>query len=388
MLTSMDKKLRIALVTNNWQPYSGGVVSSLRMQIAALQTMGHEVMLITLYFLGNEHKDPAFVKRIRCPLRFMYKKNHMAVPWRAYKQVFELLNDFKPHIIHTHHPFLLGVSALKAARILKVPIVFTHHSVYTAFAYYIPLPTCITKPIIARLVKNFYSKVDGIIVPSSMIATHLKTQGIRTPITIISSAVQPVFLSLSETVADEPYGEVFDLLFISRFAKEKNISFLLDVFAQLPKHHFRFTLAGYGHAYDGLKKYAYTELKLDPEYVHFVYKPSLQDLKKLYTKADLFVFGALYETQAIVLAEAMASGIPVVALDGPGQRDIIKNGVNGFIVYSQSNMCEVIQKIAADRDLHRTLSENALKTAQDYTFEHMGQKLINFYTEILAKSLY
>src|SRR5262249_18260371 len=144
--------------------YSGGIVSSLHVLIPELQKQGHTVSLITLDFLGYEHSDPEYVMRISCPLKFMYKKNHMAIPWRATHALQKYFNEWQPDIIHAQHPFLLGRAALRVARKQNIPICFTYHSIYEAYAHYVPFPGTLTRPAIQKMVLDFCKKVNGIIV--------------------------------------------------------------------------------------------------------------------------------------------------------------------------------------------------------------------------------
>jgi glycosyltransferase involved in cell wall biosynthesis len=369
-------KKRIALVSNNWTPYSGGVVSSLRIQLDALQKAGYEPCLITLDFLGN-HEDPTCIKRIKTFGKFTYKANRMAIPWRPTKQMIALFREFKPDIVHVHHPFLLGASALRAARQLNIPIVFTYHSQYEAFAHYIPLPVSIIRPIIRYLVKSFCKRVDGIIAPSSVIKKNIQNTGIKTPIVVIASALQPIFLH--KTMPIKQQKKRFELICVSRFVQEKNIPFLLDLYAQLPFDRFTFTLAGYGYAFKTIKSYAYETLRLKSQDIVFIHKPVQSALAELYVQGDLFLFSAQHETQGIVFVEAMAGANPVVCLDGAGQRDIVEQGINGFIVDTADQMVEIVQKIAQDQKLYQELSEQAWKTAQRYTPDYMVAQLISFY---------
>jgi 1,2-diacylglycerol 3-alpha-glucosyltransferase len=168
--------------------------------------------------------------------------------------------------------------------------------------------------------------------------------------------------------------------------QEKNIPFLLDLMAQLPAHEFHLTLAGYGSEYAALQDYAYTVKKLSREQIRFIENPSKQLLVKLYRTAHIFVFASQSETQGLVLAEAMAQGTPVVALDGPGQRDIIKNGYNGFLVHDHTEMKDILERIKADEKLCDVLQNNAQKTAEHYTAEYSVRKLIEFYYAVIAKT--
>jgi glycosyltransferase involved in cell wall biosynthesis len=400
--------MRIFFVTNNYTPYSGGVISSITATTDALRAQGHEVFIVTLDFLGKKQPtDPDYVIRIPCPIKFMYKKNHMAIPWRPTHAITQLLQNYKPDIVHVHHPFLLGVSALHAARSLHIPCVFTYHTMYEHYAHYVPIPNFCAKPLIRSTVAHFCNAVDGIIVPSRAIKDYLHTQKINTPITIIPSPLRPLFTKssvsfngvLNETdvsfealakeevkmrdkgLARTPEKNPFKLLVVSRFVPEKNIPFVFDVFKQLPDT-FTLTLVGYGTDYEAMQQLAFDTLHLSPERIRFIHKPSPHDLLQYYHSADLFIFSSTTDTQGIVLAESMSQGVPVIAVDGPGQRDIIINGVNGFIIKNAQDAARTIINIAHDTALHEKLITGALATAQNYHADIITQRLLDFYHSI------
>lgn len=373
--------MRIFFVTNNYTPYSGGVISSITATSDALRAQGHQVFIITLDFLGKNNKpqaDPDYVIRITCPIRFMYKKNHMAIPWRPTHTITQLLKKYKPDIVHVHHPFLLGVSALRAARACGIPCIFTYHTLYEQYAHYVPLPSICTRPLIRAAVKRFCNAVDGIIVPSNGIKEYLHSQHITTPIHVIPSPIRLMFCNQNIKKQVFPHTEKFKLLVVSRFVPEKNIPFVFDVFKQLP-HNFTLTLVGYGADYEALQKLAFITLQLSPERVHFIHKPTQDTLLNHYRNADLFIFPSTTDTQGIVITESMSQGVPVIALDGPGQRDIIINGTNGFIINNAPDAAATIMTIAQDTQLHNRLIAGAFTTAQRYHTDFITKQLLDFY---------
>lgn len=379
----MSSSLRIAMVTNNYTPYAGGVVNSIHAHVQQLQELGHDVLIITLDFLGKEHNDPPYVKRVPCPIKFQYKNNHMAIPWRAHHHVKKLLLEYKPAIIHSHHPALLGDSACKVARKLKIPIVFTYHTLYEAYTHYVPLPERLTRPVIKKVVQEYCCAVDGIIAPSEPIKQMLAHQNIGTQTTVIPSGIHPLFI-MPEFEPKRGNAQ-FSLLCVSRCMPEKNLPLLFDLVKELQKQleNFTFTLIGYGADYELLKRYAYQILGLSPQLVRFIHKPDKQTIARYYRASDLFLFSSQTDTQALVLAEAMASGTPVVALYGPGQESIIQQAENGFLVSSAQEMVDAIMKIAHNPDLHLQLQRGAWQTAQNYAPQVRTQELIGFYGRFL-----
>ena len=373
--------MRIFFVTNNYTPYSGGVVQSITATVNALREQGHEVFIITLNFLGEKHDDAEYIIRITCPIKFRYKKNYMAIPWRPTHAIKKLIEHYAPDIIHVHHPFLLGLSALHAARAYNIPCVFTYHTLYEKYAHYIPIPKICVKPLINTTVRNFCNKVDAIIAPSSCVKNNLLSQNILTPIFIIPSPLRACFKNTIDETIQKKNSHFFELLLVTRFVPEKNVPFVFEMIQLLPNN-FRITLAGYGSDSEKLQKLAYDTLQLSLERVRFVHAPDQEQLLELYRCADLFIFPSQTDTQGIVLAESMSQGVPIIALDGPGQRDIIINGENGFIVENAQKMAEIIMKISANKNIYNHLISEARVTAKNYDAQSIIQKLLTLYNSV------
>jgi 1,2-diacylglycerol 3-alpha-glucosyltransferase len=371
--------VNIVIVTNNYAPYSGGVVSSINAFAQGLRELGHSVFIVTLDFTGEPSQDP-FVLNIFCPVRFKYKKNHLAIPWRATNELKLIIKRLNPDVVHSQHPFLLGVSAVRVCKELKIPIVFTHHTQYVQYSHYIPLPGLVVKPVINHRVLWYAKLVDAIIAPSAVIKNELVHKGVENGVCVLPSPLLPVFFDSPQGIHSE--SRSFKLLIVSRFMKEKNIPFLLDMFARLPRG-FTLTLVGYGALLPDLKEYAYDRLGLSKHKVRFVVKPPKARLLKLYRSADLFVFSSLTETQGLVVAEAMASGLPVVALDSPALHDIIQNKENGFLVSNIQEMVECVQSISQDPVFYSALKQGALNTAQGYSSCSLSKRLIEFYNKTI-----
>lgn len=377
--------MKIALVTNNYKPYAGGVVSAIEVLANQLISIGHQVYIITLDFegLGNSCEGEVIIIRIFCPIRFIYQTKHIAIPWLPNQAVLQALESIKPDIIHSQHPFLLGVAAIKAGQKLDIPVIFTYHSQYEKFAHLVPLPQALCTNLIRQKIINYCNQVNGIVAPSSFVAQVLQAQGCIVPTQIIPSGVAPFYLEQNPVY--KKIKKPFELLTVSRFAKEKDLPFLLDMFSKLVKldPNFKLTLVGYGPEKDYLIYYAYEILKLLASQVTFVEHPHKARLKQLYRDSDLFLFASMAETQGLVLAEAMACGTPVVALAGPGQNDLIVNGKNGFLVKTSDEMANVIQFIASDPTLYQNLQKMAFESGKCYDPRVLACRLIDFYQEII-----
>jgi 1,2-diacylglycerol 3-alpha-glucosyltransferase len=376
--------MKIALVTNNYKPYSGGVVSSIDAFSQHLAAMGHQIFIITLDFegLGNTIDGNISIIRIFSPVRFVYKTNPVAIPWLPSRAILQVLTEIKPDIVHSQHPFLLGASALKAGHKLGLPVVFTYHSQYEKFAHLVPLPQKITSEIILKLTGDYCDEVDGIVAPSTFIRDDLEGRGCKTLIKVIPSGILPIYLQ--KKLKYRKSKKHFELLVVSRFSKEKNLPFLLEMFAGLDDR-FKLTIVGYGPERQDLMHMAYDTLNLPQDRVKFIIRPAKYRIAQLYKNLDLFVFASTAETQGLVLAEAMAGGMPVVSLAGPGQNDLVENNKNGFLVHNQVEMIVKILLLANDTKLHRALQRGAFESGNNYDSKLLSNRLLEFYQQVVAK---
>ena len=405
--------MRILIVTNNYTPYSGGVVSSLKALVPELQRTGHEVLLVAPQFLSvhpddpSVHPDdPAWVFRIPALIRFTWHNNSMALPWRMKHNLSEIMHSFKPDVVHVQHPFLLGAVAAQVAYSQGIPVVFTYHTMYEAYAHYVPLPQPWVKRFIVWYVRRFCNRVTTIIAPGNTVRQLLIDRGVTTPIVVIPSPLQEVFLKSRQRHEHQQRGSQLKnlsdtrcvLLTVGRFVVEKNMHAVLDLYAGLPREQFRLVLIGYGVLYEQLQEYAYTTLGLSPDDVQFLHKPSQEIIAQWYADADLFIFTSQIDTQGLVLVEAMAGGLPVVALPGPGQQEVIVDGVNGFICPSLDVMGKQLRDLVPSAEQSETdqiseqspsvdqmnlLRAGARNTAERYRPEILAAKVIDVYKQAI-----
>lgn len=372
--------MKILFVTNNYKPYSGGVVSSIDAFCDELRSQGHVVKIVTLDFTGIPTSDPDIIK-IVSPLRFFYKNNPLALPLFMKFQLNKIIECYKPDIVHTHHPFLLGVAVQSICLQQGIPLVFTHHSQYGLYAtHYAPFFKQFVRYYIEKKVKQFCEKVTAVIVPSDSIALYLKKQKIKTPCYTIASGLLPCFVHKKRK--QKKRKPLFNLLTVSRFVTEKNIPFLLDVMTHLDEQ-FVLTLIGFGAYYQELQHYAYQICKLSTVQVQFIEKPAHKVIAQWYEKADLFVFASTSETQGLVCAESMAAGTPVIAVKGPGVKECVKNGSNGYLVTTRAQMVQKIKEVAGDKILHEKLCKGAWKTGKEYSIKKVTSTLVSLYVEIV-----
>lgn len=364
----------IAFVTNNYTPYSGGVVSSINATVAQLRKRGYKVYIICPDFLGSTQQDAQGVIRLPGVFRFTYKQNPMVVPWRWKYHLYRVLNELKPTVVHVHHPFLLGSTAAHWAKKNQIKTVFTYHTIYEQYLHYIPLPRWFLAPLVRKHVLSFCRAIDHVVVPSGGMKDYLAAHQIDS--SVIPSGIEHYFLK--NPYVKKELRAPYQLLYVGRFVREKNIEMLFQVMSMLSSS-FHLTLVGYGEHGAYLQRYAYEQCNLSSDRVRFVIKPDKQTIAEYYAKAHLFLFPSSSDTQGLVLTESMACSTPVIALDGVGQRDCIQHGHNGFLVSDTNQMASVIKSIVADNELYAMLQHHAWQTAQAYDPEKLIERLMALY---------
>jgi len=177
------------------------------------------------------------------------------------------------------------------------------------------------------------------------------------------------------------------LLFVGRLAFEKNVEFLLNMLTKLivQRPDTRLVLAGEGPAEKHLRKIT-AQLGLD-EHVHFVgYLPRDGQLQALYRAADAFVFASATETQGLVLVEALALGLPVVALAEMGTRDVVREGEGCLIAPNTlQGFADRVLELLNHPHKAAQLAAQAVIAADAWQEERVAERLVAFYQETIDR---
>jgi glycosyltransferase involved in cell wall biosynthesis len=302
------------------------------------------------------------------------------------------IEAFAPDIIHSHHPFLLGDTALRVARQKGLPLVFTHHTLYERYIHYIPLESDKLVSFVVSLTTLYANFCDDVIAPSRSLARLIRQRGVRTPISEIPTGVNvDMFARGSGNRFRKKHGIPADALVVGhlgRLAAEKNLDYLVEAVRMFIGNHPQavFLVVGDGPRGEAVNR-AFDRAGLRGK----LFMPGCQTgdaLADAYRAMDLFVFASLSETQGLVLAEAMAAGLPVIALDASGARDIVEEGVNGRLlprtVPPGAFAAAIEMAIADDRMMQRWRAE-AVKTAHRHARQVSAQKLADLYAKILQR---
>jgi len=388
--------MKIAMFTDSYLPSRDGVVTSILLTKRELEALGHEVIIFAPEPPDHKQREDGVY----------YFKSRTFAPYQGYLlPIFpadncRLLRQLNVDVIHAQGPLFMGLRGMFAARNLQLPIVFTYHTmVPDAIPYYnnTPLPVWATEPMMWLYLRNFLERADSVIAPTNSIKEVLKKSapGMR-HIEVIPTGVDlnkfhPRHDGSSMRERLNLNGEKV-VLTVGRIAWEKNLELIIRGFKILHDvdAETKLVIAGKGPAENHYKNYA-KQLGLgdDVLFPGFVLDT---DLPNLYAACDAFTIASKFETQGLVLLEAMASGKPVSGIKYRAIPEIVEDFKNGFTFYENPECWAIATKMALEAD--PSIGINARKRAEDYSVEKCVRRTVDLYnyaieakTKRLAKKM-
>jgi len=381
--------LHIAFFTNYYHPVVNGVVRSVASFREILMKQGHNVFIFAQSAESYKDHEPFIFRYPSLPLP-LPGDIAAAIPVSPF--VDQLLPALKLDVVHTHHPILLGQTAARKAAELNLPLVFTFHTQYWEYTHYIPFPQeaiqDFLKNAVHRWLHDFMQKCQHIIIPSESLRDILvRDYGLTDRYTVIPTGtnLDPFLKADGKSLRSEQgWQDETVVISVGRLAPEKNWDTLLRAFARLHADHpdMRLILIGDGPARQTLESLS-SELGVDDQ-VTFTGAVPFEEIPRYLKAADLFAFASVTETQGLVTIEAMAAGLPVVAVDGPGTRDIIEHGKQGFLTENDPDaLAKGMEKLLSDSQRRKRFSNNALKKARMFDVNLLGEQLVGVYEQAI-----
>ncbi|HQE22578.1 MAG TPA: glycosyltransferase family 4 protein [Syntrophomonadaceae bacterium] len=381
--------MRIGIFTDSYKPYTSGVVTSITTFKEELVRQGHEVFIFAPNY-PQECEPEENVYRFYSLPSPTNPDFTLAIP--VLPGLNMLVKRLNLDIIHVHSPFTMGRVGLRYSRKYGIPIVFTYHTLYDQYVHYVPVAQNLAKEVVIRYSNDFCNHCHHIIVPTTEVEQILKQHHIRTPITVLPTGVPLHKLQNGDSQwlkSNYPIPkENKVLLFVGRLTKEKNLEFLIQAFRLVKEKysHTTLVLTAQGPIESELKQLTnQLGLSLDQDVV-FTGALPYDMLANVYNSADLFVFSSMTETQGLVLIEAMATGLPVVAIRAFGVQDMVDHMVNGILTSCDLHeFSEAICSLLGDEVLYNQFKQQALKKAYHLSAENSARKLEEVYQSLMDK---
>ena len=327
--------MNIGHVLGNPPTAMNGVVASVSTSSEAAIAAGHQAKLV---FPNSIPEESAGERWHALP--------GLALPWqddyRAWlagpEQLARVLREFDTDLVHGHHLFQTGELALAAARQIGRPLIVTMHTDIESYAHYVPVPVPpFQRFLMRRHATDLLNRVDQIIVPTEPVGELLESYGISQPMAINPTGIRCAdYQSSASDLNLEELGinpsRPFILL-VSRLAAEKDPWLFVEAF-----HHYigprfpelQLVLVGPGPFEQRLRRYV--RRHREQKNIIVTGRITSSALKPLFRRALLFAYPSATDTQAIVITEAMAAGLAVVAVKRLGPAKIVKDNVTGRLV--------------------------------------------------------
>lgn len=337
---------------------------------------------IKAYFAYNEHGLLADTLKSKGIESYRITMRH-PLDLKAVREVAELCRKLDIDLIHTHYARENFIALLSRLINPKVKVMYTNHFI---------LANNLVFKILNRVLTPLESNIIAVCNRGKemMISNGVKKDRIH----VIFNGVDPDFWGEPEssTLRKElNIGEdEFVFLCGSRFAHDKGHKFLINSVAELKKiakMKFRCVLANDGPLMEECRKQV-VDLGLEEEITFAGFR---KDIKNLYNGSDLYVNSSEHEALSFAMVEVLAAGLPLIATDMGGNRDIINDETRcGILVkYNDAKgLAEAINRVINDRNLQAELKKNARKAvAEKFSLDKMVMQTYNLYEESCSQKL-
>ncbi len=381
--------MRILMMTNTYFPIVGGLEQSVYSFSEEFRSLGHEVLIVTPTYAGTPVEEPGV---LRLPSLQKFNWTIFSVNFPVSGLLTRLMREFSPDIIHSHCPFFMGDFALRLSRQHAIPLVFTYHTMFEEYMHDMPIKNDGFKRFIVKLAVGYANCVDRLIVPCESLQEILLKRGIKTLMEIVPTGVVLKHFQNGDgkgfRVRNGIPPDALVVGHVGRLAAEKNLDFLVNAMIALLKKEPRAhaLIVGRGSS-EKMIRDAFDKAGLK-ERLHWAGILQYQHLVDAYFAMDVFAFASLSETQGVVLIEAMATGLPVVALDAPGARDVVKDRYNGRLLekMDQDSFVEALGWVLRCKPEEQQMLKQAAKTtAEKYSVELSAKRMLEVYEDARSR---
>jgi 1,2-diacylglycerol 3-alpha-glucosyltransferase len=402
-VSSAPASLRVAIVAESFLPYLSGVTVSTDALARGLGAAGHRVLVVAPRTADGS--APAAAGSTGPEPEYAWLPSYQPpppappgyrMPWPVPSAALRAAVDFAPDVVHAQSPFIAGLMARRLAQRLHAPLVFTHHTRFADYRHYLgPLarPGAVA---MSAYLRDFWAGCAAIVAPGSDLADEIREQlgNRRRPIVrVIPTGIDVAgirALPVADVRAAAGWSpDAVVVASLGRLAAEKSVDLLVDAFALAAgvDPSMRLLLIGGGPLEAALRDRA-TRSGLAGR-VHLTGRLPRMDALAMLRGADLFAFASRTETQGLVLAEALAAGLPVVALDAPGVRDAVRDGIDGVLLPEEpiatraARLAAALGTLAADPPRRDSLATAATGGADRFDAARRVGEVVDLYRELL-----
>lgn len=383
--------LRIGLFTDTYAPQVNGVSISLQLISEGLKKRGHQVTIFAPRFPGYKD-DQSNVMRLPSLKYLNNPPIYVAVlgtprsTWSLTRKHFDVL--------HAHSPLSVGLLAYLTASTKRLPLIYTYHTSITDYTHYVKF---IGGTSVMKYAARWFSAAstnlgDQIVVPSPKFERLLHEQKVRRNIHVVPNGID---LSSFQTAKNpgsirRKFGIKPDapiLLTVGRMDPEKRLDFIVDAFVRIAGHNpdVHLVFAGDGSARKSIESQALgTKVK---DRIHFLGMVARAELPDVLHDADLFLSASTTEVHPISVIEAIASGLPIVAVKDEAFEGMIENDQNGYMVpLNLETYADTISALLTDREKLSRFGKHSAALSEKYSIEGQVKALEKLYMEAILQN--
>ena len=382
--------MRIAIFTEAYLPRINGVVTHIKLLKEGLEARGHDVLIVTADGDAKEHYLENGV--LHCPgIKLTKKLSGFETSVPVSRKRLNFVRDFKPDIIHVETEFGMGLCGVSIAKMLKIPLVYTMHTMYDEYIYYIaPRPLVKTvKKLSHKYMRVFANRANAITGPSEKCSEYLSSAGVKLPVNVIPNPVElddfspEHFDPEQKRAIREKFGipqDAFVVVFVGRLGREKSIDLLIDYWNQSVKadeNMYLFIIGG-GPEEQVLRDQI-AALGCGDRVI-MSGRVEHPELPPYLLASDIYVTASLSDTNSISMLEGMAAGLPVLQRRDPINADQIKDGENGWSFDSPEEMAELLRKFRDMPDAEKQqLKESTRQSIMDAGCTALADRTLHIY---------
>ena len=389
--------MRIAIFTDTYPPYINGVSTSTFNLANCLKAKGHEVLVIAprptdgkMEQIGNV----LYIPGIDLKRYYGFRLTNIFA-----SKPIKIIKKFNPDVIHNQTDFTIGVLARRCAKILRVPIVYTYHTAYEDYTYYVArgIMDRFAKRIVRNYSRDLVDRMTEFITPSEKTKEYMRLVGSDIYVNVTPTGIdfsifkddkidQKKMAKFKEQHNIKPTTKV--LLLLGRIAKEKSMDVSLRGFALYHQKHpevdAKVLIVGGGPFKEELELIA-EDLGIS-SYVDFIGEVSGLEVPFYYHLADIYTSASITETQGLTFMEAMAAGRIVLARFDSNLTGTIINGKTGFFFTDDASFVSQVEKIfSLTKEQKAAIIQEAYRQADIYSLDKFYENIVRVYKRAIRK---
>ncbi|MBI2415892.1 MAG: glycosyltransferase [Candidatus Kerfeldbacteria bacterium] len=385
--------MRLAVFTDNFYPELSGIADVILTLGKQLVQRGHQLTIFAPRYAQRNYQriraarlHSSLVSGITVvrwwsvpyPTGTQQGRMVMPLPWRWLQ-----VKRYQPEVIHSHHFFGVGLEALWVARRLGLPLIGTKHTAIEKFLQYSPIQTPWTDHQILRYVNWYYRQCQVVTAPTQAILDTMEPAQPHQQYRVITNPIdETIFYPISQLPAVSL--PLYTIVHAGRLAPERSVDVLIRAMVEIKKSlpEVQLRIVGHGTAEKTLRRLA-KQLQLGNTVQFLGYLPPEQ-LAQIYHTSQLFVITSQAETQSLVALQAMATGLPVVAVDLPVFQEWVTPTIGALVPFGDVPLlASTIVRLLRDQPLCQRLRAGCIAAASHYSASQIVTTWEELYRSLL-----